>query len=327
MIMDTQTSSNETHLDPSLALRFARRDDVNAVAQLSYVICEVKGDTSVAFTPEDLANEWEYDGFHPEQDAFVVETHDSCVVGFAALFNVKEHYDLSGDVYVHPQFKGLGIERTLLHALEIRAGEHVRLAAPGLRVFIRITDHKDDAGEALLKRENYVPVRHQWRMEIELDAAPPTPILPVGVEFRPFIKDEHAAVVWQARNEAFRENWGSHQLTFEEFSYYTFDDAGYDPTLWVVIWDGNEVAGFSINQYRMDIGWIHMLGVRPAWRTKGLGLALLVHSFGDFYKRGTKTIGLGVDASNVTGATRLYQKAGMRTVSEFVTFEKELRAG
>ena len=96
---------------------------------------------------------------------------------------------------------------------------------------------------------------------------------------------------------------------------------------WAVIWADKEVAGFSINHYRMDIGWIHMLGVRPAWRKKGLGLVLLHHSFGEFYRRGMKTIGLGVDASNATGATRLYQKAGMRTVSQFVTFEKELRAG
>jgi len=70
-----------------------------------------------------------------------------------------------------------------------------------------------------------------------------------------------------------------------------------------------------------------MLGVRPAWRTKGLGLALLHQSFGEFYKRGTKTIGLAVDAFNATGATRLCQKADMSTVSEFVTIEKELRAG
>jgi ribosomal protein S18 acetylase RimI-like enzyme len=147
------------------------------------------------------------------------------------------------------------------------------------------------------------------------------------LEIRPFVKDEHATAVWQARNESFRENWGSHQLSFEEFSFYTFDEAEYDPTLWVVIWDSNEIAGFSINQYQMGIGWIHMLGVRPAWRAKGLGLILLYHSFGEFYKRGTKTIGLGVDASNVTGATRLYQKAGMTTISDFVTYEKELRAG
>ena len=53
-----------------------------------------------------------------------------------------------------------------------------------------------------------------------------------------------------------------------------------------MIWADKEVAGFSINHYRMDIGWIHMLGVRPAWRKKGLGLALLHHSFGEFYRAG-----------------------------------------
>jgi len=58
-----------------------------------------------------------------------------------------------------------------------------------------------------------------------------------------------------------------------------------------------------------------------------LGEALLLHSFAEFYKRGTNTIGLGVDAQNPTGATRLYQKVGMHAVSEFVIYEKELRAG
>lgn len=320
-------SSNETNLDASLALRAVHWDDVNAVAQLIYDVCEAKGDTSVAFTPEDLANEWKYEGFNPEQDAFLVETRDGRVVGFAALFNVKDHADLSGDVYVHLQFKGLGVKTALLRAIDKRAGGHVQLAAPDLRVFIRITDHKDEAGETILASEGYSPIRHQWRMGIDLDAAPIAPVLPAGFEIRPFVKEEHATAIWQARNEAFRENWNSHQLTFEEFSYYSFNDSEYDPTLWVVIWDGKEVAGFSINQYRMDVGWIHMLGVRPAWRKHGLGLALLHQSFGEFYKRGTKSIGLGVDASNPTGATRLYLKAGMTTVSEFVTFEKELRAG
>ena len=60
---------------------------------------------------------------------------------------------------------------------------------------------------------------------------------------------------------------------------------------------------------------------------KGLGLALMKQTFGEFYKRGIKTVGLGVDAENPTGATRLYQKVGMHPASEHVTYEKELRAG
>jgi len=326
--MTTPSSSNETHLDPSLTLRSVRWEDLNAVAQGIYDICEAEGDPSLAYTPDDLANEWKFKGFNPEQDASLVETSDGRVVGYLALFNVRDHCELSGDIYVHPKFKELGVVTALLRALEIRAREHIPLAAPGLRVFLRVpTFNKDETSKAIFAYEGYSPARYHWRMGIDLAAAPPVPFLPARFEIRPFVKDEHVMAVWQARNEAFKDNWGSHSLTFDEFSYFTFDNPEYDPTLWIVIWDGKEVAGFSINHNRMDIGWIHILGVRPAWRKKGLGLALLHHSFGEFYKRGMKTIGLGVDASNPTGATRLYQKAGMRTVNEFVTFEKELRPG
>ncbi|MCJ7700395.1 MAG: GNAT family N-acetyltransferase [Anaerolineales bacterium] len=37
--------------------------------------------------------------------------------------------------------------------------------------------------------------------------------------------------------------------------------------------------------------------------------------------------GLGVDTQNLSGATRLYTKAGMHVTHEFAIYEKELRAG
>ena len=82
-----------------------------------------------------------------------------------------------------------------------------------------------------------------------------------------------------------------------------------------------------MNRYRTGIGWIRTLGVRPPWRKRGLGEALLHHSFGEYYRRGMKTIGLGVNANNPSGAPRLYQKVGMHPASEHVTYEKELRPG
>jgi ribosomal protein S18 acetylase RimI-like enzyme len=116
-------------------------------------------------------------------------------------------------------------------------------------------------------------------------------------------------------------------LTLEEWRRVRFDDPEFDPTLWAIAWDGDEVAGFSLNRYRMGIGWVRTIGVRRPWRKRGLGEALLLHSFGEYYRRGTRTIGLGVNAHNPTGATRLYQKVGMYAASEHVTYEKELRAG
>jgi ribosomal protein S18 acetylase RimI-like enzyme len=69
------------------------------------------------------------------------------------------------------------------------------------------------------------------------------------------------------------------------------------------------------------------LGVRRPWRKRGLGLALLNHAFGEFYLRGKRKAGLGVDAENLTGALKLYEKAGMHVHKQFDMFEKELRPG
>jgi GNAT superfamily N-acetyltransferase len=74
-------------------------------------------------------------------------------------------------------------------------------------------------------------------------------------------------------------------------------------------------------------GWIGTLAVRPAWRRRGLGLALLQESFGRFYARGERTVALGVDAQNPTGPTRLYERAGMGVLWQADVWQKELRAG
>ena len=162
-----------------------------------------------------------------------------------------------------------------------------------------------------------------------MQQAPPIAVFPAGIEVSPFVIGKHAIAAWQADNEVFRDQWGSHEFTYEDWCQRKFGNPNFDPSLWMVAWDGRsaQIAGFSQNRFRKGIGWIGTIGVRRPWRKKGLGLALLQHSFGEFYKRGTKTIGLGVDAQNPTGATRLYQKAGMYAASEFVTYEKELRPG
>jgi ribosomal protein S18 acetylase RimI-like enzyme len=72
------------------------------------------------------------------------------------------------------------------------------------------------------------------------------------------------------------------------------------------------------------VGWVRSLGVRRPWRRRGLGLALLLASFGAFWERGTRTIGLGVDGENTTGAVRLYEKAGMRVELRIDRFERVL---
>jgi len=328
--MDTKLKTDEMILAPDLKLRSARWADLNAVAQLMYDTWEDDGDITMAATPEDLKLRWQTPGFHLEQDAFVVESPDGRIVGFDQLENHYGHAILETEGYVHPEFKGRGIGRTLLRTMERRAYEEMRLAEPDVRISLRSPIvNGDQAAHELHRKEGYTPIRYYWRMEINLTAPPAPASFPEGIELRPFIKDEHARAVLDAQNESFRDHWSNHDETYEEWAPLKFGRESFDPTLWMIAWDGRsaQIAGFSQNRYRGGIGWIGTLGVRRPWRKRGLGEALLLHSFAEFYRRGTTIIGLGVDAQNPTGATRLYQKVGMRAVSEFAFYEKELRPG
>jgi mycothiol synthase len=92
--------------------------------------------------------------------------------------------------------------------------------------------------------------------------------------------------------------------------------------------DLDAVAAFARCQDEKALGgWIHTLGVLRPWRRHGLGQALLYHAFAEFYRRGINNVYLGVDAQSLTGATRLYERAGMHVVRLFKAYEKELRAG
>jgi mycothiol synthase len=329
-MMNTKSKTQATILAPELRLRSVQWSDLQGVTQLIYDACAADGDTIVAVTADELKHEWQTPGFDLERDAFLVETGAGHIVGYEEFFDEYEHAKLRTDGYVHPDFRGRGIGTAMLRIIEERAHDEMPLAEPNVRVSLRSTiDNRDPVSHELHRNEGYQPLRYHWRMEIVLDAPPPEPKFPEGIELRPFIKGEHDVAVWQAQNEAFRDHWGSHEVTLEEWKRSRFEDPEFDPTLWPIAWDGRsaEVAGFSLNRYRMGIGWIRTLGVRRPWRKRGLGEALLLYSFGEFYKRGMKTIGLGVDAQNPTGATRLYQKAGMYAASEFVTYEKELRPG
>jgi GNAT superfamily N-acetyltransferase len=74
-------------------------------------------------------------------------------------------------------------------------------------------------------------------------------------------------------------------------------------------------------------GLLPLAGVRREWRKRGLGYAMLKHAFAAFYADGKKRAGLGVDASSLTGALRLYERAGMRVQRQFNQFEKDFRPG
>jgi len=93
--------------------------------------------------------------------------------------------------------------------------------------------------------------------------------------------------------------------------------------------DGTETVGLSLRDDRIvdgkTRGYVSTLAVRPAWRKRGIAFALLQHTFAEFRRRGYAAVELDIDSQNLTGASRLCDRAGMRVVRQSVTYEKELR--
>jgi GNAT superfamily N-acetyltransferase len=239
-------------------------------------------------------------------------------------------------VRVHPENWGRGIGTALLRWGEARARERIVEAPEGARVTIGAgTISTNETAHDLLQAEGWQMIRHFFDMHIEFGSPPPAPQWPTGIVVRTLRPGQDEEAVFRAIEEAFRDHWGYVEAPFEErfqrFMHFLNNHPDYDPSLCFMAMAGDEVAGVALCMPKTteypDMAWVEDLGVRRPWRKQGVGLALLHHSFGEFYWRGIRKAGLGVDGSNLTGALRLYHRAGMHQAVQFDGYEKELRAG
>jgi mycothiol synthase len=172
-------------------------------------------------------------------------------------------------------------------------------------------------------------------MRIDFSQPPALPLIPDGITIRSIANEEEKRAAIYAAYDSFRDHWGWVKQPFEEYyqrwKHHLSNDKNYDPQLYFIALAGSEIAGISLCYSKIhedpEMAWVGTLGVLRNWRKHGLGLALLQHSFAEFYRRGKPRAGLGVDASSLTGATRLYERAGMHVFRKFNLFSLELRPG
>ena len=239
--------------------------------------------------------------------------------GVAALVVVIPHGETADiDGFVHPGKTARGLGAWLLG----RGEERIREL--GFARALTWCLAGDAQARQLFEGAGFREVRRFYRMLVEHDAAPAAAAWPEGVSVAAFERDD-AHAFHAALTESFAEEWNFVPEPFEEWAERRIDAPDFDPTLWFVAREGDEIAGvLRCDAERGGAGWVGALGVRTPWRKQGLGLALLRHAFGEYYRRGQPRVALGVDAENPTGATRLYERAGMRVAYEAVAFEKAL---
>lgn len=319
---------------PSLSVRAPRMAEVEAIAALCNAAALV--DFGVTpFTAESIRNTLQIPGMNPARDAWVAQTGDGQLVGW---LNVSGPVHL-GEVYlrgcVHPAFRGRGVGRVLLARAEARARRLAASAPADARISLRVQIASGAAdAQRLFTRRGYQLTRHFWRMRIDFADEPPAPVWAAGLAVR--TGDEvDAQAIFQATEEAFEDHYGHLPMPFAVWSHFMMGDASrYDPSLWFLAVDetqGDAIAGMSLckpcSTEDAQLGYVDTLGVRRPWRRRGVGLALLRHSFRAYYARGLRSVALDVDAASLTGATRLYERAGMRVVRQNDQYTKELRPG
>ncbi len=301
-------------------------DDLEAVHKLMEA-CDIAEYGEPDITLEELRTDWQAPTFDMGNDAWMVIAPGGKVVGYADM-GQREHARVYAFVRVLPEYVDRGIVGPLFYLAEQWARQQIPQAKPEARVTLNsFTSSRNQNVQHLLEQLGMREIRRHWNMEIGLDEVPPEPRWPEYVSVRAFVPGQDERAVFDTDDEAFQDHWGHLPGNFEEWKHWTVERENFDPSLWFLAFDGGEMAGISLCTYRLDSGWVDTLAVRRPWRRKGLGMALLLHSFGEFYRRGTHKVGLGVDSQNLTGATRLYKRAGMHVAREYIAYEKELRAG
>jgi mycothiol synthase len=182
---------------------------------------------------------------------------------------------------------------------------------------------------ALLDHEGYRVVRYHNDMVRPIATPLPSIAMPEGLEVRPVLPKDYRKV-WDANQEAFAENWG-HRPTNENDYRYWLNFPWFNPDLWKVAWEGDQVVGMVLNyvneaenqEYHRKRGYTEEICVRKPWRQRGLARSLLVQSIGMFKKMGFTETALGVDAGNESGALSLYESVGYRVYVRSLIFRKQ----
>ena len=287
---------------------------------------------------EALRNDLKSPGFDMEQDMRVVFAPDGQLAGYIEAWTTAKppvHPWIWGRV--DPDYEDRGIGTWLMQWAEQRVLQTLPDVPAELRFAPRAgTYHEAEKPKKLLEDMGYQYIRSSYEMLIEMDAPVPDAMFPEGITLRTYNPQTDAEAVYRAQTDSFRDHFGFVDQPFEDglkrFKHYWEDETS-DPSLMFLAVDGpsGEVAGINLcrpNSFDdAHAGWVGTLGVRRQWRKRGIGLALLRHSFNEFYRRGKRKVGLGVDAQNLTGALRLYEGAGMHVHQAFDQYEKELRPG
>ncbi|OEV10148.1 mycothiol synthase [Streptomyces nanshensis] len=238
---------------------------------------------------------------------------EGTLVGYAQLEDTDPVEPPTGELAVHPDFRGRGYGRQLGQALLKESGKRLRVWAHGGHPAAR---HLAQVLGLTLFRE-----LRQLRRPLTGTAAPPLPepVFPEGVSVRTFRPGEDDAP-WLALNAAAF----AHHPEQGSLAQRDLDDRKaepwFDPAGFFLAERDGTLVGFHWTKVHSaeQLGEVYVLGVAPGEQGGGLGKALTATGLRHLERdRALPTAMLYVDADNFA-AVSVYERMG------FTTFETDL---
>lgn len=319
----------------TLTWRTLTAEDAPALTRF-YAAVEAVDDTGEHYSEQDVRDELTDESLDLDRDTLAALTADGEFVGWAGVSSTVEVRELDrvfADGMVLPAARGRGVGRRLLEWSERRAAELHRERHPDLPGAVCVSVHENiPTKQALVRAAGFEATRWWHTMARDLDGElPPIPDIPPGLQLVPYTPERDEAVR-QAHREAFAGHWGSTPPDEQRWAHWYTGAQTFRADVSHLVLDGDEVAAYCLAYFweadaaatGVRDAYIGQIGVRPAWRQRGLGSLLLAAALRSYAAAGYGRSSLTVDSDNATGALGLYERAGYEVKDTRVTWSKLL---
>lgn len=223
---------------------------------------------------------------------------------------------------IHPEFRRRGVGSFLVDWMEARAQQWYEAVEDERNLVLRhdFYDRGDDA-IALFERYGYTFAFAEDDMRFDLNDSIPDETLPAGMRVVPWTA-ERAGLFHTVYADAFRTRG---DFTPWEQDAWVQAYTGYDdfrPDLSLLVLEGDEPVGYAVCSVEDGEGWIVQMGVRPAWRSRGIAGGLLVECMQRFRAERLQYAMLNVNVNN-PGARRVYERLGFVRTTRYTSYQKE----
>lgn len=249
------------------------------------------------------------------------------IAGAIVTFDLRLKHEcrafLEGNV--HPDYRGRGLGSFILNWFESRSRRFLA-SVPDDRPRVLRADWYDKAEEAgaLCAQHGFYLASAGEEMRRDLDEPIPDNAPSGEVSFTTWTA-QNAPLFFQVYEEAFRERPG-----FPGWDEATWRHAftGHDEfraDLSPLMMEGTDPVAYAVGSIDSvtNEGWINQMGVRPAWRGRGMASALLSQAMRRFKAEGLRYAALDVNDNN-PGAARVYRCLGFVRTRHYTSYRKTL---